>query len=156
MKYWSGQGSAAKKKYQKDSLNAKSGPKRKLSRFQEFVLTLVRLRLALTTFVMADLFGVSTSRVSQVFTTWINFMFTIFKPLFKWPSRNVLKKFMPSSFRAKFPNVNCIIDCTEFFIKKPRNPTAQSQTLSSYKQHSTYKALVGVSPSGAFSFISNL
>lgn len=156
LKYWSGQGSAAKKKYQKDSLNAKSGPKRKLSRFQEFVLTLVRLRLALTTFVMADLFGVSTSRVSQVFTTWINFMFTIFKPLLKWPSRNVLKKFMPSSFRAKFPNVNCIIDCTEFFIKKPRNPTAQSQTFSSYKHHNTYKALVGVSPSGAFSFISNL
>uniref|UniRef100_K1RXB1 DDE Tnp4 domain-containing protein n=1 Tax=Magallana gigas TaxID=29159 RepID=K1RXB1_MAGGI len=80
---------------------------------------------------MADLFGVNTFRVSQVFATWINFMFTIFKPLLKWPSRNVMIKFMPSFFRAKCPNVNYIIDCSEFFIKKPRNPTAQSQTFSS-------------------------
>lgn len=83
-------------------------------------------------------------------------MYIIFTPLLKWPSRNVIKKFMPASFRAKFPNVVCIIDCTEFFIRKPRNPTAQSQTYSSYKHHNTYKALVGVSPSGAFTFVSNM
>lgn len=29
-----------------------------------------------------------------------------------------------------------------FLIKKPRNPTAQSQTFSSFKQHNTFKALV--------------
>ncbi|XP_056021427.1 uncharacterized protein LOC130054751 [Ostrea edulis] len=84
LKYWSGQGSAAKPNYQSDSLHPKSGPKRKLTRFHEFLLTLVRLRLALSTFVIADLFGVSSSRVSQVFATWINFMYIIFTPLLKW------------------------------------------------------------------------
>jgi hypothetical protein len=83
-------------------------------------------------------------------------MYLTFTPLLKWPSRKIIKKFMPASFWSKFPNVVCIIDCTEFFIRKPRNPTAQSQTFSTYKHQNTYKALVGVSPTGAFIFVSNL
>lgn len=43
-----------------------------------------------------------------------------------------------------------------FFIKKPGNPTAQSQTFSSYIQHNIFKALVCISPSGAITYISKL
>ena len=49
-----------------------------------------------------------------------------------------------------------IIDCTEFFIAKQRSPTAQSLTYSSYKHHNTFKALIGISPTGAITFVSNL
>lgn len=59
-------------------------------------------------------------------------MAVMFPPLLKWLSQNVIKRFWPGSYRLSFPNVTSIIDCTEFFIKKPRNPTAQSQTFSSY------------------------
>lgn len=157
-KYWSGQSSSSKKGYQTVDPHQpkKTGPKRKLTRYEEFILTLVRLRLALTTFLLGDIFGVSTSRVSQIFTTWINYMAVMFMPLLKWPSQNVIKRFRPGSFRLSFPNVTGIIDCTEFFIKKPRNPTAQSQTFSSYKQHNTFKALVCISPSGAITYVSKL
>lgn len=48
-------------------------------------------------------------------------MFIIFKFLLKWFFRNVLKKFMFLFFRVKCLNVNYIIDCSEFFIKKLRN-----------------------------------
>ena len=158
-KYWSGQSSSSKKAYQTETelhQPKKTGPKRKLNRYQEFLLTLVKLRLALTTFLLGDLFGISTSRVSQIFTTWINYMALVFTPLLKWPSQDVIKRFRPRSFAVNFPNVTGIIDCTEFFINKPRNPTAQSQTFSSYKQHNTFKALVCISPSGAITFISKL
>ena len=156
LKYWSGQNSSAEKGYQTDPHQHKTGPKRKLSRYHEFIMTLIRLRLALTTFCLADLFGVSSARVSQVVATWLNYMAVIFQPLLKWPSQDVIKKFRPRSFRLKYPNVTGIIDCTEFFIRKPRNPTAQSQTFSSYKQHNTYKSLVCISPSGAITYISKL
>lgn len=40
-----------------------------------------------------------------------------------------------------------------FFIHKP---STQSRTYSSYKHHNTYKALIGIMPSGAIIFVSNL
>ena len=38
----------------------------------------------------------------------------------------------------------------------PSNPTAQQLTFSNYKNHNTLKALVGISPSGAVCFVSDL
>lgn len=134
----------------------KSGPKRKLSRYEEFILTLVRLRLATFTFFLADIFSVSESRVSQIVITWVNLMYQIFGPMIRFPSAQDVKKFMPRSFKLTFPKTRCIIDCTEFFIAKPRSPTAQSKTFSSYKQRNTFKALIGISPSGAITFVSKL
>ncbi|KAK3107488.1 hypothetical protein FSP39_015657 [Pinctada imbricata] len=156
IKYWSGQGSTSTEEYQRNPDMKKSGPQRKLSRYEEFILTLVRLRLAIFTFFLADIFGVSESRVSQTVITWVNLMYQVFGPMIRYPSAQDVKKFMPKSFKLTFPNTRCIIDCTEFFIHKPRSPTAQSQTFSSYKQHNTFKALIGISPTGAIIFVSKL
>ena len=134
----------------------KPGPKRKLTKFHEFHLTLLRLRLAVPAFVISDLFGVSETRVSQIVYTWINYMFEVFRPQLKWPNLQNIRKHMPSSFKRTSPRTRVIIDCTEIFIQKPRTPTAQSQTYSHYKGHNTFKSLVGVTPTGAFSFVSEL
>ncbi|CAC5424673.1 unnamed protein product [Mytilus coruscus] len=40
--------------------------------------------------------------------------------------------------------------------QRPRNPTAQSKTWSNYNSKNTFKTLVGITPNGAFSFISDL
>ena len=40
------------------------------------------------------------------------------------------------------------------FIEKPTSPYAQRATWSQYKEHNTIKALVGITPSGYFSFLS--
>ncbi|CAG2231277.1 unnamed protein product [Mytilus edulis] len=78
------------------------------------------------------------------------------RPLIKWPSKEKIKKHMPLSFRRKYPNTRVIIDATEFYVQRPRNPTAQSKTWSNYKSKNTFKTLVGITPNGAFSFISDL
>ena len=49
-----------------------------------------------------------------------------------------------------------IIDCTELFCQKPSSLTIQSSLFFHYKHHITYKGLVGISPSGAITFISEL
>ncbi|XP_078364336.1 uncharacterized protein LOC144648737 [Oculina patagonica] len=119
-------------------------------------MVLVRLRLGLLQNHLADIFSISQSSVSKIFTTWINLLYHVFKEiLIIWPSKAQILKHMPKSF-SKYPRTRVIIDCTEFFIEKSTQPSAQKITWSDYKSHNTFKLLVGISPSGAFTFISKL
>ena len=43
-----------------------------------------------------------------------------------------------------------------FFVEKSTQPSAQKITWSDYKSHNTFKLLVGISPSGGFTFVSKL
>lgn len=47
-----------------------------------------------------------------------------------------------------------IIDCFEIFIDRPSDLKARAQTYSFYKSHNTVKYLIGVTPQGSVSFIS--
>ena len=47
-----------------------------------------------------------------------------------------------------------VIDCFEVFIDRPTNLLARAQTFSSYKHHNTIKVLIGITPQGTISFIS--
>ena len=63
---------------------------------------------------------------------------------------------MPDGFKDTYPNTGVIIDCTELFSQKPSSLTIQSSLFSHYKHHITHKGLVGISRSGAITFISEL
>lgn len=134
----------------------KPGRKRSLQINEEFVLVLMRLKLGLTERHLADIFPVTKSIVSRVYLTWIRFLALTFnESLLRWPSKGEVRVHIPSSF-SKYPDTRIIIDCTEFFIEKPSSPSAQKATWSDYKHHNTVKLFVGITPSGAFSFVSKL
>jgi len=134
----------------------KPGPKRQLPLFAEFVMVMVRLRLGLLQRQIADIFGISQSSVSKIFTTWITMLYHVFKQvLVTWPSKQLVKMHLPKCF-SKYPRTRVIIDCTELKVEKPSAPSSQKVTWSDYKSHNTFKLLVGITPSGAFSFISDL
>ena len=155
LKYWD-KNKEKEVTYQKDSSKKKPGKQRLLTIMEEFILTLVRLRLELLSRHLSDIFGVSEGTVSKVFTTWVCFLSTVFRDiLLKWPYKEDIKKTLPRSF-CKFPSTRIIIDCTEKFLQKPTSPSAQRATWSNYKQHNTMKALVGISPTGYFTFVSKL
>ena len=155
MKYW-GKNKSTQSHYQKDAQNKKPGRKRGLQVKEEFLLVLLRLKLGLMERHLADMFAVTVSTVSRVYITWIRFLALTFKgSLLRWPSKEEIIAHLPTSF-CKYPSTRVIIDCTEFFIQKPSSPSAQKATWSDYKHHNTVKLLVGITPSGAFSFISNL
>ena len=73
-----------------------------------------------------------------------------------WPSREQVDDTMPESFKRTYPTTRCILDCTELFCQRPASLSTQSSLYSSYKHHVTYKGLVGISPSGAITFVSQL
>ena len=63
---------------------------------------------------------------------------------------------MPNCFKETYPTTRVIIDCTEIYIEKPSSVRSQSATYSSYKQYNTAKGLIGITPAGAISFVSDL
>ena len=64
---------------------------------------------------------------------------------------------MPNAFKEKHPLTRVVIDATEIFVEQPSLPELQQLTFSSYKKnYKTYKGLIGISPSGAVIFVSDL
>ena len=55
-----------------------------------------------------------------------------------------------------YPNLRAVLDCTEFYIKKPSRPSSQRQTYSGYKSGNTFKLLVSLSSICHINFISKL
>ena len=122
--------------------------------FQQFLMTLVKLRLNLCDQDLAYRFGVSQSTVSRNFRKWIDIMYIRLKPTIQWPSREAVTKTMPVEFRRDFKNCICIIDCFEVFCERPSDLMARAQTFSNYKHHNTVKFLIAITPQGVISFVS--
>jgi hypothetical protein len=132
------------------------GRHRALKPIDEFFMVLVWLHLALLEGDLAHRFNLSISSVSRILTTWIIFLDQQLRPLITFPSRTIVQRHMPSQFRAKYPNTRVIIDCTEIYTETPSSLPVQSAIYSHYKHHHTLKGLVGISPTGVVTFISDL
>ena len=74
--------------------------------------------------------------------------------LVKRPSKEVVRANIPQVFKDLYPRASYIIDCSEIFIEQPHAYQARAQTFSNYKKHNTVKFLIGISPSGAITFLS--
>ena len=69
-----------------------------MSIFEEFILTLMRLRLGLFQKDLAHRCNVSEITVSTVFNTWVRFMRVELEPLIRLPSKEVLHQYLPKTF----------------------------------------------------------
>ena len=122
-------------------------PERKtVSKLQQLIMTIMRLRLNLPVQDLAYRFGVHASTVSRVFHTCVHAMYTSMSFLVLWPEREELKQTLPACFKEKFSSCAVIIDCFEVFIDRPSCLLARAQTWSSYKHHNTAKFLIGITP----------
>ena len=160
MRYWKGEKQTKSETmgadpYLKPGEYNRPGPSRKLTLEQEFLLVMMRLRVGLLIDDLAFRFNVSTRLVSSIFTTWIKLMRKELGWLIIWPTRPDIKKSLPECFRKWFPKVRCIIDCTEFFIETPSSLDVQAMCWSEYKHHCTFKVLIGITPTGHISFVSD-
>lgn len=120
----------------------------------QFFITLIKLRRYTTNYELSIMFNISQATVKNIVFTWIAFMARQWRELNIWPSRNLVRYFSPSDFKAKFPTTRVIVDGTECPVKKPKAPCAQQSTFSTYKNRNTIKTLIGATPGGLVSFIS--
>ena len=159
MQYWRGGKQTTKEAPQPPSpfelatsfSKGRPGPERKHRLEQEFLLTLMKLRLALLTIDLGFRFYVSATTVSSVFITLTKLMSKELSLLIVWPSRQQIKKTLPSFFRRFYPKVRCIIDCFDCFTETPSGLHLAATLYREYKHHYTFKVLVAITPNGAIS-----
>ena len=76
--------------------------------------------------------------------------------LIVWLPREPIRENLPVTFvKSGHSKCRIIIDCTEIFIERPKSLINQASTWSDYKHHNTVKFLVGITPSGFISFLSD-
>lgn len=127
----------------------------KLTPFQEFVCTMIKLSISIPIEDLGYRFGVSTSTVSRIILKWLRQMDVRQRDLIYWPDREALQKTMPVCFQESFgKKVLIIIDCFEIFIERPSNLEARATTWSNYKHKNTVKVLLGITPQGVILFVS--
>ena len=154
MQYWRGGKQTTKESPQPPSpfelatgfVKGRPGPERKLRLEQEFLLTLMKLRLALLTIDWGFRFHVSATTVSSIFITWVKLMSKELSVLNVWPSRQQVEKTLPSCFRKLYPKVRCIIDCFECFTETPSGLDLAATLWSEYKHHYTFSKSLLQSP----------
>lgn len=129
----------------------------KLSPFQMFVLTLMKLRLNLLFTDLAYRFQIQVSTASNYFHRCLYILYKKFfgSKLIYWPDDQYLIVNTPSYFRSQFKDlITVVVDCFEIFIERSSVLRALAQAWSTYKHHVTIKFLIGISMSGAIIFIS--
>lgn len=147
MQYWKGDGNTPSKDRTRAS-------KTRIHPIEQFMAVMMRLRLGLFVRDVSDRFSISVSTFSCYFTTWINLIHAELEVINDFPSREVVNRTMPDCFLKRYPSTRVIIDCTELFIQKASSLVNQSVTFSNYKHHNTLKFLVGITPAGVISFVS--
>lgn len=127
-----------------------------LSLEEQYLLTLMKLRLNLKEEDLAYRFGIGSSSVSRYFQKWVNIMFVRLTPMvIRWPTRDEITKAMPNCFVDNgFKNCVGIIDCFELPLNVPSNLLDKVSVFSPYKGRHTAKYLISILPHGSVNFIS--
>ena len=155
IRYW--RGTKVARSLSKVKRSFRPSTRKVLNQKDEFLLTLMRLRLGLQNEDLADRFGVSTTVCSNTFITMIRLLAKLLgKALVVWLPREPIYEHMPKIFKkAGHSKCRVIIDCSEIFIERPKSLYNQAATWSDYKHHNTFKFLIGITPNGFISFLSD-
>ena len=94
----------------------------------QFLITLMKLRRHTPHQELCFWFGLNDKQVTNVYVTWVNFMYHQWGEIDWWPVKELVHFYAPSDFKAKFPNTRVIVDGMECPIKKPNKPVAQQAT----------------------------
>lgn len=140
------------------NLQKKKKVQRKLTPFQELIITLMRLRTGLLVQDLVYRLNILCRLISNIFVTWILFLYDYFNIHLHpsmFPSQQHISQTLPKIFKS-LKGIMIIVDCAEFFCQSPNNFEHQGNLYSQYKAHTTFKVLIGCTPNGAISFVSEV
>ena len=123
-------------------------------KLDDIYLTLEKIKLNHSFIILGDEYGKSSSSANIIFRKTVPILAHYLKKFIFWPSQKSIKASLPLPFRARYNNVQSIIDCFEIEIQKPSNPLYQALTWSEYKKCNTIKYLISSTPDGTINFIS--
>ena len=118
------------------------------------LIFLVKIKTNLSFNALSALFCLNRHTISLIFQSVLEKLYLAAKDLLYWFSKGTILARMPLSFKETYPNCRVIIDATEVKTEKPKTQQQQVQLYSNYKSAFTVKFLVGIAPSGEFTFVS--
>ena len=117
LRYWTGPVKSTRKGRNFKKSPKKFGPKRQITEKDEFLLTMMKLRLGPTNADLAQRFAVFATTVTNIFTTWVKLLASELGCLIYNPSYEVFRNTLPTKFhKPGYSKVRHIIACTEDFI----------------------------------------
>lgn len=125
----------------------------KISPPDQVILTLMKLRLGLSTSDLAVRFGISKELASDVVRSVIMNMACRLKFLISWPSRKAATNIC-DAINYMHDQTTIMIDCLEISIEEPLTISARNQTWSDSKDCNTIKAVLGAAHNGLIIFVS--
>ncbi|XP_033478304.2 uncharacterized protein LOC117254264 isoform X1 [Epinephelus lanceolatus] len=128
----------------------------KLLPIDELFLFLTYLSTGCTQRELGHRFNIHRATVSRVIVTWANFLYSLLGSVCTWMSPAAVKASLPRVFHGSYSDTQVVLDCTELRCQTPSSLLPQSEDFSNYKSHRTFKAMVGMSPHGALTFVSVL
>ena len=134
----------------------KAGPRPKENPKEQLFMTLFWLRCSPTLIFLTFIKKLPLTTVSRYLITWVNYLYFVLGSIPIWATKEQIKLSMPQCSKDTYPDTRCIIDCTELFTQVPSSLAIQSALYSTYKHHVTCNGLIGIAPSGAVIFVSQL
>ena len=125
-----------------------------LTREKKIYILLARFKLFIPFSVLASFLNIGESTAKKAFKETLNAIYDVAKDGLIWFEKKVIKRRMPSDFKALFPDTRCIIDCSEITCERAPKVRQRALMYSSYKSNYTVKFLVAVAPSGEIMFVS--
>ena len=121
----------------------------------ELFLFLTYLSTGCTQRELAHRLKILRATVSRIMVTLANFLYSLLGSVCFWKSPAAVKANLPPEFSA-YSDTQVILDCMELRCQTPSSLVLQIEVFSHYRSHCTFKAMVGMSPDGALTFISPL
>ncbi|KAK0131247.1 hypothetical protein N1851_034069 [Merluccius polli] len=137
------------------SNSSSSSHQTKLPAVDELLLFLMYPAVGLPLNDLAERFNIHRSTASRIVSTWTQFLYTILGSKRLWLPSEVVRAHLPPEFDA-FADTQSVFDCTEIHCQTPSSLLLQSEVFSTYKSHATLKAMIGMAPHGAITFVSGL
>ncbi|CAM4625785.1 unnamed protein product [Leuciscus chuanchicus] len=128
----------------------------KLLPIDELFLFLSYLSTGCTQRELGHRFKIHRATVSRIIVTWANFLYSLLGSVCTWMSPAAVKANLPQDFHGSYSDTHVVLDCTELGCQTPSSLLVHSEVFSHYKSHCTFKAMVGMSPHGALTFVSAL
>ncbi|XP_059471644.1 uncharacterized protein LOC132205139 [Neocloeon triangulifer] len=129
----------------------------KMTKTDEFFMTMIRLRRGYEVKHLGHLFGISPGRTSRIINTWLLLMADRLSQIEFWtpeaPSNPML---IPNPLKDRLKKIITIVDATEIYTERPSASQAQKEIFSSYKNHVTGKMLVAIDTNGTITFVSRV
>ena len=104
---------------------------------------------------LAERFGVNTTTASGIIAAWAHLLYILLGRQCLWISPETVRAHLPHEFSA-FSDTQVVLDCTEVFCRTLSSTLLQSQASPKNKSHVAFKALIGMAPHGAVTFVSAL